>query len=258
MPNSPTSTAEISANCLTCGRSFKTAEIRLFGHTFVADRYCEFCREAEIVLDDERRAELRWGQAEVPPLYRRCSFANFERVEGTERALGVARQWTKDFRTGTKVRRGLGFYGHPGAGKTHLAVAVLREAAWSERASRCLFLNVPEWLNAIRESWNSSKSEPPPTPEGYEIVLLDDLGAEYWSDWARDRIYSLVNHREQEGSLTFLTSNCTAGELVQRVGRPTASRLGRLCAEVELEPKRDYREVLVERDPTQRSDEEAA
>ena len=82
------------------------------------------------------------------------------------------------------------------AGKTHLAVAVLREVVWADDPPSALFLNVPEWLNALRESYGDG--EAPPNPSGYDVVVLDDLGAEDWTSWARDRIYSLVNQREQE------------------------------------------------------------
>jgi DNA replication protein DnaC len=104
---------------------------------------------------------------------------------------------------------------------------------------------VPDWLNALRASYD--EAEPPPNPSGYDIVVLDDLGAEDWTSWARDRIYSLVNHREQERLLTLVTTNCTWGELAQRVGGPTASRLRRLTQEVHVDARRDYRETLVER-----------
>ena len=132
--------------------------------------------------------------------------------------------------------------GEPGAGKTHLAVAILREVVWSDREPKptALFLNVPDWLNALRESYGDG--EPPPNPSGYDLVVLDDLGAEDWSSWARDRIYNLVNQREQQRRLVIVTTNHEWQELAGRVGGPTASRLRRLTREVHVDARTDFRE----------------
>jgi DNA replication protein DnaC len=233
--------ASVDIRCLRCGRTFATEEVPLLGRRFVADRYCEFCRQSEAVEAEERRAQLNWSHVQVPVGYRDCSFENFEPIEGTVHALTMARNWAQEFRARGSLRRGLMFHGPPGAGKTHLGVAVLRRIVWSEKPVRCLFLNVPEWLDALRGFRQDSDRDELPNPDGYKIVLVDDLGAEHWSDWARDRIYSLVNHREQGNLPTLVTTNCSPGELASRVGRATASRLQRLCQEVPVDA-RDYRE----------------
>jgi DNA replication protein DnaC len=245
MPSSPASSSSVTARCLGCGREFATEEVVLLGQTFPAERYCGLCRAAEEANTEELRTNARWARVMVPSAYADCSFDTFEPTDGTAHALAVCRQWAREYRAGTPLRQGLLLRGRPGAGKTHLAVAVLREVVWSRHPRSALFINVPDWLNALRASYD--EAEPPPNPSGYDIVVLDDLGAEDWTSWARDRIYSLVNHREQERLLTLVTTNCTWGELAQRVGGPTASRLRRLTQEVHVDARRDYRETLVER-----------
>lgn len=248
MPSSHHSSDSYAATCVGCGADFVTRRVTLLGLSFPEDRYCEVCRVAFAVNEREQEVEARWKRARIPTSYADCSFANFEPMSGTEHSLGVARQWAKEFRAGTSLRRGLLLYGPPGAGKTHLTVAILRELVWSDRRPTALFLSVPEWLNALRESYGADESEPPPNPSGYSVVVLDDLGAEHWSSWARDRIYGIVNHREQERLLTFVTTNCTPGELAARVGGPAMSRIARLCREEHVDARQDYRGILASRD----------
>jgi DNA replication protein DnaC len=241
MPSSPASSSRpLAARCLGCGREFETEQVVLLGQTFAAERYCALCRAAEQVCDEQRRADDRWARVLVPSAYDGSTFENFDPVPDTRNALSVCRQWTKEFRAGTDVRRGLLLRGNPGAGKTHLAVAILREVIWSGQKKTALFLNVPGWLNALRESYGDG--EPPPNPSGYDLVVLDDLGAEDWSSWARDRIYNLVNQREQQRRLVIVTTNHEWQELAGRVGAPTASRLRRLTREVHVDARVDYRE----------------
>jgi len=229
--------------CLTCGRTFETEEFKVMHFTFPGNRYCAICREAEQAERDETDAAARFGRTGVPLAYRDCSFGNFERLAGTGDALTLAMRWSEEVRNGRKPRHGLLFHGPPGAGKTHLAVAILREAAYMQ-ASATLFINVPTWLQKLRDLRSQQLDGEElqwSFPRGFKIVVLDDLGNEKPDDWSRGRLYSLINERESSCSLTIVTSNLALGELDSHVGKPIASRLRRLCQEVRLTPTHDYR-----------------
>jgi DNA replication protein DnaC len=248
MPSSPasSSSSRLAARCLGCEREFETEQVVLLGQTFAAERYCALCRAAEGVVEDQRRADQRWARVRVPTAYDDCTFENFEPAPGTQTAVTVCRQWVKEYRAGTHLSRGLLLRGRPGAGKTHLATAMLRQLVWSDHPRTALFINVPQWLDALRESYG--QGEPPPAPSGFEILLLDDLGAEDSSSpWTRDRIYQILNQREQARSLMIVTTNCSWDELAGRIGGPSASRLRRLCRDVEVDARQDFRELLAER-----------
>ncbi len=234
MQNFQVLTPEFETRCARCKRTFVTQQVAVYRFTYPAERFCPVCREAERAEDEERKSQILLAQAQLPREFVACSFDNFERAPGNHHAYDRARDWARQFATGRMPVRGLIFVGAPGTGKTHLSVAIVR-AAICTGGIRCLFINVPAWLNAIREAWHSNDVQEPPNPAGYQLVVIDDLGAENATAWARERIYSLLNQRLQERVLTIATTNLTLDELRPRLGRASLSRLRQLCVEVPIE-----------------------
>ena len=136
------------------------------------------------------------------------------------------------------VDRGLLFYGDAGVGKTHLAVALMKDAI-VRKSARAVFYEVRELLKLVRDTYNSSTEMSEldvlrPVLEA-DLLVLDDLGAEKKSEWVDETLGLVINTRYSERRLTVLTTNLRdvestePGSFAYHLGLRTRSRLKEMC-----------------------------
>jgi DNA replication protein DnaC len=190
------------------------------------------------------------GDARIPPRYRHCDLDNFrDHNDSLSAAVRTARGFAERFPV---VDRGLFFVGKPGVGKTHLAVAVLKDIIRRTNA-HALFYDVRDLLKEIRNTYNpivrTTESEVIRPIMEAELLVLDDIGAEKTSEWVEETINLIVNSRYNDRRPTVFTSNYTLlddaldpDSLAVRVGFRMWSRLHEMCTFVEMRGV-DYREA---------------
>src|SRR5260221_1536588 len=105
--------------------------------------------------------------------------------------------------------KGLLLMGPSGVGKTHLAVAALKELL--RRGHQGMFCDYRELLKEIQASYNpqseSTELKILEPIRNTEILELDDLGASKPSAWGLDIIGLFLNARYNERRVTILTTN---------------------------------------------------
>ena len=153
------------------------------------------------------------------------------------------------------VERGLFFVGDPGVGKTHLAVAILKQVILT-RGARGIFYDTRDLLKLIRSTYNDANKTTEldvlrPVMEA-DLLVLDDLGAEKTSEWVEETLNLIVNTRYNERRATIFTSNYPdlppdsnpdVITLHDRIGFRMRSRLHEMCDFLDLEGA-DYRMLL--------------
>jgi DNA replication protein DnaC len=123
--------------------------------------------------------------------------------------------------------------GGPGCGKTHLAVATLREVVKAgkirDTQSGAQFITAPELLMEIRRTYNSKEgkdeSEIVSRYAGYNLLILDDIGAEQVTDWAVTMLYLIIDKRYRNMAPTIITTNLSLQEAEERLSMRIASRM---------------------------------
>lgn len=122
-------------------------------------------------------------------------------------------KFIKEYETDKNIK-GLYLCGNFGCGKTYLLSAMLNELAKKGVESAIVFW--PEYLRMLKSSFNNHdeyklifnrvKMSP--------ILLIDDIGAENLTAWARDEVLcTILQHRMENHMPTFFTSNLNLDEL---------------------------------------------
>jgi len=96
--------------------------------------------------------------------------------------------------------------------------------------------NFPSMLQTIK---NSYENELTMSIEDFneKILIVDDLGAEKFTDWSIENLYRLVNYRYENMLTTVFISNLSLKELSQRVGDRIVSRIIEMCHLFKVEGK---------------------
>lgn len=169
------------------------------------------------------------------------------------RALMAARKFVEEYPV---VDVGLLLLGRCGVGKTHLAVAALKELI--NKGIPALFYDFRDLLKEIQDSYNPNTHNSElkilaPVFEA-EVLVLDELGASKPTEWVQETMTHIINKRYNDKKVTIFTSNyldIPLGSsydetLTDRVGVRLRSRLHEMCRHLLIEGD-DYRELIKQR-----------
>ncbi|HLC04118.1 MAG TPA: ATP-binding protein [Anaerolineales bacterium] len=105
-----------------------------------------------------------------------------------------------------------------GCGKTHLAAAIAN--ACVALGVPTLFLTVPDLLDWLRYAYSDKEADFETRFEQVRrapLLILDDLGTQNATDWAREKLFQIINHRYVNKLPTVLTTNLALDEIDGRI-----------------------------------------
>ena len=167
------------------------------------------------------RAGRVMERARIPKRYEHCDFESYvtdladgktyttQQAESLKHAKLFAQSFVRDYPASDQA--GILFMGNSGVGKTHLAIAALKELL--RRGHSGYFCEYGALLREIQQSYGSdtelTESRLLAPILSVEVLVIDDLGCIKPSDWVRDTVGYILNTRYIDGSRDLSHPRCT-------------------------------------------------
>lgn len=151
---------------------------------------------------------------EMPSLIKSASFKNIYKDDSKRLEIIKKIKTFYDDYKNNKECKGIYLTGNFGSGKSYLIGALFNELAKLNYQSAVIYF--PEFLRSLKASFNTNLlyQEKFEYIKKVPLLLIDDIGAEKLTDWARDEILgSILQYRMDFNLKTFFTSNLTIDEL---------------------------------------------
>lgn len=135
-----------------------------------------------------------------------------QQQDSIERAYNQARIYTENTEGWLLIQ------GRYGCGKTHLAAAIANECV--AKGIPTLFLTVPDLLDTLRFTYDShdvSFEERFDQIRNAPLLILDDFGTQSATEWAREKLFQILNFRYINQLPMVITTNLDLEEIDGRI-----------------------------------------
>ncbi len=135
--------------------------------------------------------------------------------------LAYCRGYAEDF---SPASPSLLLRGPTGTGKTHVSLAITRLVA--ARGFHAIYGPTQQLLHQLeKEHFGRADGNSEDMMTECDLLVLDDLGAEFPSPFYTSCLYNLINTRMLAGFPTIISTNLSARQLTERYGEQISSRI---------------------------------
>ncbi|MGN1132465.1 MAG: ATP-binding protein [Ruminococcus sp.] len=126
--------------------------------------------------------------------------------------------------------------GNTGLGKTHLSLSIAKEVI--DRGFGVVYVSAPMILSKLEKQHFSyaydEEENTINTLVDCDLLILDDLGTEFQSNYTSSTIYNIFNSRLLNGKPTIMNSNLTLKEMEKSYSPRFVSRVMGNCAKLDF------------------------
>ncbi len=197
--------------------------------------HCRLCAD-EGVLDGalcgcykQALSEEYLKESGMEPLFQGATFANYDLTlypaedrEKMQKMLDFCKKYVATFGENSQ---NLLFVGEPGCGKTFLSVCIGCEVIRGGKF--VLYAPVQELLKDFEAATFHNKTGGLPTEDYLEadLLIIDDLGTEFYSSFVESTLYSVINTRLTRKKPTVISTNLSIDEREEHYASRLNSRL---------------------------------
>lgn len=194
--------------CKVCHERKDGKALEFFGKQMIFKTACKCDR------DREAKEKERQKQLEIERLKSICFTSmiqwsyTFENYQGKEnQSLIIAKNFVEDYEKMKKENIGLLFYGSVGSGKTYLACSIANSLIEQYQIS-VKIRNFAQIINELQKSsFDFDKNAYIESLVNTSVLILDDLGIERDTSYAKEQVYNIVNSRYLKQKPTIFTTN---------------------------------------------------
>ena len=143
-------------------------------------------------------------------------FENFIITEINKKEVEIAKDFTEKC-INKNQKNGLIITGKSGVGKTHLATAILNKL--TEKDMLVLMGRLISLLDVIKGTYKDFSSKEKDIIELYskvDMLIIDDLGTERISSWALEKLYTIIENRNENKLPIIVTTRFNKESLLDR------------------------------------------
>ena len=172
----------------------------------------------------KRRMEIFEKHSLIPPELEMAALDTYKpKTEKQSRALKIAYRYIEVYQKDKP--RNLLFTGSFGIGKSHLAKSIADGII--DKGYNAIFISVPKLLRKFRASYQKgseyNEDDLSNILEEIDLLVLDDIGAESDSQWAKEKLFDVIDSRQ--GKHTIYTTNYSPEDLYEIMGERNFSRI---------------------------------
>jgi DNA replication protein DnaC len=212
----------ILKTCMECGEKRDTAADLVKAEREVAKQ------AGRLAYARDHYPELALG-AGIPPRLHPADLSTMTRDPGNAEAIEISESILKSTTGGIAY-----LTGEAGTGKTWIAAALCRARILSLLPAR--FVRSNDLLNAIRAGFKAGSEVVDPF-KTLPFIVIDDLGAECFTEWSVGYWYDLIDYRYNWLLPTVITSNLPLKDLKTKVSARVVSRIAESSMGVKLTGK---------------------